>query len=64
MSNMFQTNRVQLDIYLKKYHDYLDLYASFNNGSTEGSATFEEFYWRLSYINKYDDEFALAQSGY
>lgn len=64
MSDMFATSREAMTKIIKKYNGYLELYATFNNGSTEGATPFDEFYWRFSYTIKYEDEFALSQSGY
>ena len=64
MSQMFATSRQIMDGIIEKYNGYLELYALFNNGSTEGATPFAEFYWRFSYYIKYEDEFALSQSGY
>ena len=64
MNNMFASQRQVLDGIIEKYNGYLELYAMFNDGSTEGATPFNEFYWRFSYKMKYEDEFALSQSGY
>jgi len=65
MNSAFDSkNRKQFDLLKKRYEDYLKLYAHFNKGSIEGSCTFEEFYWRFTYYDRYSDELALARSGY
>ena len=61
---MFDGDKKEYKKIVKKYNDYLALYAVFNKGSTAGATPFEEFYWRFSYIIKYDDPGALWQSGY
>jgi hypothetical protein len=53
---MFESSRVQLDKIMKKYREYLDLYCYFNEGSSEGATTFQEFYWRYTYYSRYKDQ--------
>ena len=61
---MFDVSNKELNKIKKKYIDYIELYKFCNNGSTDGITNFEEFYWRFSYLLKYDDPKALWQSGY
>ncbi len=61
---MFDGEKKEYKKIVKRYNDYLALYAMCNHGSTAGATPFEEFYWRFSYIIKYDDPAALWQSGY
>lgn len=55
MSSMYDTNRENFEKLLKKYQDYLQLYATFNNGSIEGATPFQVFYWRFTYHIRYED---------
>jgi hypothetical protein len=61
---MFDGEKKEYKKIVKRYNDYISLYAMCNQGSTAGATPFEEFYWRFSYIIKYDDPAALWQSGY
>lgn len=49
---------------LESYLSYVALYKICNNGSVEGLTTFEEFYWRLTYIHRYSDPDRIAAVGY
>ncbi len=62
--SLYENQRKAFDIIMKKYRDYVALYTFFNNGSTEGVTGFGEFYWRMSYLIKYEDSHAMARSGY
>lgn len=62
--SLYESQRKNLDKFQKKYNEYVDLYKFFNGGSTLGVTTFEEFYWRMSYIMKYEDAGSMARSGY
>lgn len=55
MGSMYDTNRENFDKLRKKYVEYLQLYATFNNGSIEGATPFQEFYWRFTYFIRYED---------
>lgn len=64
MTQVFSSQRQVLEGIIDKYNSYLELYAMFNDGSIQGATTFDEFYWRFSYTIRWEDEFALTQSGY
>lgn len=62
--SLYESQREDLDRHQKKYKEYIDLYKFFNNGSTLGATTFEEWYWRMSHLVRYDDAQSMARSGY
>jgi hypothetical protein len=43
------------EVLVKRYNAYCDLYKLLNNGSLEGVTGFDDFYWRMTYISKYQD---------
>lgn len=51
----YETNRENFDKIVKKYKDYVALYKYFNNGSVKGITPFEVFYWRFTYLMRYED---------
>lgn len=55
MGITYENQRHHFDKIVKRYHDYLALYKSINNGSLKGYTTFDEFYWRMTYISRYED---------
>ena len=61
---MFESSRVQLDKIIKKYREYLELYCYFNDGSSEGAASFQEFYWRYTYYSRYKDPDQVSSMGF
>ena len=49
---------------LKKYNDYVKLYVFISGGSREGITPFDEFYWRFSYYQKYEEGAKVGSFGY
>lgn len=65
MGSMSYTNqRDNFDKLLKKYLEYLELYRQLNNGSTDGASTYDEFYIRFTYLNRYADPTQVQRTGY
>lgn len=64
MSMAYENRRDQFDELVKKYNDYVLLYKIFNNGSTEGLASFADFYWRMTYLADYQDPSTIVGQGY
>lgn len=64
MGMAYENQRVNFDILVKKYKDYIALYRKLNNGSIEGLTTFDDFYWRMVYWSKYADRRSFGNSGY
>jgi len=64
MNSAYESRRVVFEGILKKYLEYVKLYAAFNNGSLEGLTPFHDFYWRFTYITRYSNPQAIARSGY
>jgi hypothetical protein len=62
--SVFEVSNKELNKIKQKYIDYIQLYKFCNGGSDEGVTDFEQFYWRMSHLIKYDDPKALWQSGY
>ena len=60
---MFESTRVNLDKIMKRYRDYIDLYTYLNDDSAEGATTFAEFYWRITYHDRYQDPEVLGRLG-
>jgi hypothetical protein len=61
---MLETRREQVEIILKKYKEYVELYKMFNNGSAEGVTSFDHFYWRYTYYSRYKDPDHINPLGY
>jgi hypothetical protein len=51
----YEVTREHFDRLVKRYHEYVKLYRTLNNGSIEGITSFESFYWRFTYLVKYQD---------
>lgn len=49
------TSRVQFEIVLNQYKDYLDLYKAINKNSIVGATDFGVFYLRMTFEFKYND---------
>ena len=64
MSVTYENQRVNFDEIVKKYKDYIALYRVFNNGSVEGITSFDDFYWRITYISRYADGQDVNRQGY
>lgn len=64
MGVAYENQRVLFDKLLKKYREYLNLYKIFNNGSLKGATTFDQFYWRMTYLSRYQDRKTFGNSGY
>jgi hypothetical protein len=64
MGITYENQRVNFDVIVRKYHDYIALYRQFNNGSVQGLTPFDEFYWRMVYLSKYQDRKNFGTSGY
>jgi hypothetical protein len=60
----YENQRVHFDLIVKKYKDYIALYRLFNNGSVQGITTFGDFYWRMTYLSKYQDGKQVGSQGY
>ena len=63
MSMAYENQRVHFDEVLKKYLDYVELYKLLN-GAVEGVTPFSEYYWRLTYLSKYEDPEMIGSQGY
>ena len=55
MSITYENQRVMFDVLVKRYNAYKELYKLVNNGSLQGVTGFDDFYWRMTYISKYQD---------
>ncbi len=64
MGITYENQRVMFERLSRTYKEYIALYRSFNNGSSEGLTTFDEFYWRMTYISKYSDRRSFGNTGY
>jgi hypothetical protein len=64
MGISYENQSVNYDKITRRYKEYLALYMIFNNGSSEGCADFAEFYWRMTWLTKYDRDRAIGQQGY
>jgi hypothetical protein len=51
----YEVTREHFDRLIIKYKAYLVLYKQLNNGSLNGCTPFEVFYWRFTYLLKYED---------
>ena len=60
----YTNQRDHFEKLLRKYTDYLDLYADMNGGSMKGASTFDEFYLRYTYLDRYSDPSKVKQAGY
>ena len=60
----FEVRRENFEKILKKYKEYVDLYRMVNHGSEEGVTTFDEFYLRLTYYDRYNNALKIAGTGY
>jgi hypothetical protein len=64
MGITYENQRVVFDTIVRRYKDYIALYRLFNNGSVDGLTSFDEFYWRMVYVSKYQDRKSFGTSGY
>lgn len=64
MGITYENQRVNFDIIVRKYKDYIVLYRLFNGGSVKGITTFDHFYWRMTYFSKYQDRKNFGTTGY
>lgn len=55
MSFGYKNQRENFDIIYRKYREYLALYAAINHGSLAGSTPFDQFYWHMTYLSRYQD---------
>lgn len=60
---MFENTRENFDKLKKEYEEYVALYKIFNNGSVDGLCSFAEFYWRITYLHKYNDPNVIQALG-
>jgi hypothetical protein len=60
----YENGRVHFDLILRLYKDYLRLYADINGGSLDGSTTFADFYWTMTYFSKYSGHRNFGRTGY
>ena len=60
----YTNQRDHFEKLLKKFFEYLELYADFNGGSIEGAATYDEFYLRFTYVSRYSDPTQVKTAGY
>ena len=52
---MMEVTREHFDKLLEKYLEYVELYKFFNNGKIDGVTPFGQFYWRMTFLIKYQD---------
>ena len=64
LSIIYETQRVNFNLILKKYREYLRLYKFVNRGSVEGASGFAEFYWRTVYFSRYGEGIITSERGY
>ena len=64
MGITYENQRVAFDRLMKNYKAYLALYKEFNHGSLAGATTFDVFYWRMTYLSKYQDRRNFGHTGY
>ena len=60
----YESRREVFEKILKKYNDYVDLYVKITGGSREGVTPFDEFYWRFTYYQKYEEAAKANSLGY
>ena len=60
----YENQRVNFEILVKKYNEYVNLYKYCNNGSLDGVTPFAEFYWRMTYYSHYQDGRRAGGQGY
>ena len=60
----YESRREVFEKIAKKYHDYVKLYKMVTGGSTEGITPFDEFYWRFTYYQKYEETIRLGNGGH
>lgn len=61
---MYEVRREQFDKIAKRYKEYVILYRKINAGSLEGLTPFDEFYWRFTYYQKYEEAARANGLGY
>lgn len=64
MGISYENQRVVFDVIARKYKDYIALYRLLNNGSVQGATTFDDFYWRMTYLSKYQDNRGVMNSSF
>ena len=64
MGITYENQRVNFDVIVRRYKEYVALYRLFNNGSIVGLTTFDNFYWRMTYFSRYSDRRSFSTSGY
>lgn len=64
MGITYENQRVNFDVIVRRYKEYVALYRVFNNGSIQGLCTFDDFYWRMTYFSRYQDRKNFGSSGY
>jgi hypothetical protein len=62
MDITYENQRVVFDVILRKYKEYVALYKLVNNGSLQGVTGFDDFYWRMTYLAKYQDTRTVSNS--
>lgn len=60
----FEVRRENFEKLLKKYNEYVELYRLVNNGSIDGVTSFDEFYLRLTYYDRYSNALKIGGAGY
>lgn len=60
----YENRRINFDVILKKYKEYVVFYKAINNGSLEGVTPFHDFYWHYTYYSKYATQRASENRGY
>ena len=60
--NHYEQTRVHFAKILDNYLNYVALYKLFNNGKVEGVTPFNVFYWRMTYLVKYQNPDQITRS--
>ena len=60
----FDAHRENFNIIVESYLNYVALYKLINNGSIDGVTPFDQFYWRFTYYQKYQDPERISALGY
>ena len=63
MGNPYESSRHQFNKVLDAYLSYVSLYKLFNNGDVKGVTPFNVFYWRMTYLVRYDNSDSLTRPG-
>ena len=55
MGMQYGTSRHHFNKVLEAYMNYVALYKLFNGGKAQGVTPFNEFYWRMTYLVRYEN---------